>query len=104
VSKYLLKRHLEARVPASAIHRPKQGFDLPVSAWLRGPLRELARDVLLSSRSRHRGITDARRVETLWQRHQTGLHDHSAQLWAVLVLELWHRTFVDRDPRDGALR
>jgi len=103
-SKYLLKRHLEARVPASVIHRPKQGFEVPVGAWLRGPLREMAADLLLSARARQRGIVDARRVGTLWHRHQSGMHDHASQLWTLLVLELWHRTFVDRDPRDGALR
>jgi asparagine synthase (glutamine-hydrolysing) len=96
VSKYLLKRHLEGRVPRSALHRPKQGFEIPVAAWLRGELRPLGEDVLLSARAAGRGYLDPRRVRALWDRHQSGIGDHSAQLWALLVLELWHRTFVDR--------
>ena len=96
VSKYLLKRHLEGRVPRSALHRPKQGFEIPVAAWLRGELRPLGEDVLLSARAAGRGYLDPRRVRALWDRHQSGIGDHSAQLWALLVLEMWHRTFVDR--------
>jgi asparagine synthase (glutamine-hydrolysing) len=98
VSKYLLKRHLDGRVPRGALHRPKQGFEIPVAAWLRGQLRSLAEDVVLSPRAAGRGYLDPRRVRALWDRHQSGIGDHSAQLWALLVLELWHRAFVDQAP------
>jgi asparagine synthase (glutamine-hydrolysing) len=95
-SKYLLKRHLDGRVPNSAIHRPKQGFELPVAAWLRGNLREMAQDLLLSPRALGRGYVDPARVRVLWRRHLGRVQDHSAQLWMLMVLELWHRTFVDQ--------
>ena len=41
-SKYLLKRYAEQRVRATAIHRPKMGFSIPLAAWLRGGLRDMA--------------------------------------------------------------
>jgi asparagine synthase (glutamine-hydrolysing) len=97
-SKYLLKRHLAGRVPASALYRPKQGFEIPLAAWLRQELRSLAHDLLLSPSAENRGYLDPRRVRVLWDRHQRGVGDHSAQLWALLVLELWHRLFIDRSP------
>jgi asparagine synthase (glutamine-hydrolysing) len=95
-SKYLLKRHLDGRVPRSALYRPKQGFEIPLAAWLRGELRPLAEDLLFSSRAVGRGYLVTRELHAMWQRHQRGVRDHAAQLWALLVLELWHRAFVDQ--------
>jgi asparagine synthase (glutamine-hydrolysing) len=94
-SKYLLKRHLERRLPAGVVHRRKQGFEIPLAAWLRGELRPLAEDVLLSPRSLGRGYIRPERTRALWDEHQRGA-DRSRQLWALLVLELWQRTFVDQ--------
>jgi asparagine synthase (glutamine-hydrolysing) len=102
-SKYLLKRHLDGRVPRSAVHRPKQGFELPVAAWLRGALRPMAGDLLLGPRAAARGHVRPERVRRLWDRHQRGIADHSPQLWALLVLELWQRTFVDQPAGAGPL-
>jgi asparagine synthase (glutamine-hydrolysing) len=96
VSKYLLKRHLEGRVPASAIHRPKQGFEIPLARWLRGDLHDLAHDVLFSPRALGRGYIRPERLRLLWDRHQRGIRDHSAQIWTVLMFEMWARTFLDR--------
>jgi asparagine synthase (glutamine-hydrolysing) len=95
-SKYLLKRHLEGRLPVSVIHRRKQGFEIPLVQWLRGELRGMAEELLLSPRALGRGYVRPEAVRALWERHQRGLRDHSAHLWALMVLELWHRTFVDR--------
>ncbi|MBI1893821.1 MAG: asparagine synthase (glutamine-hydrolyzing) [Candidatus Rokubacteria bacterium] len=103
-SKYLLKRHLEGRVPRSVIHRPKQGFEIPLASWLRGELREMAADLLLSPRSLARGYVRPEGVRRLWQDHQTRVRDHSARIWALIVLELWHRSFVDEAPGQGAPR
>ena len=102
-SKYLLKRHLEGRVPRSVIYRRKQGFEIPLASWLRRELREMAEDLLLSPRSLSRGYLRAERVRRMWQDHQRRVRVHSAQLWALMVLELWHRTFVDQAPAQGAL-
>jgi asparagine synthase (glutamine-hydrolysing) len=94
-SKYLLKRYAEQRVPATAIHRPKMGFSIPLAAWLRGGLRDLAEDLLLSERARGRGYFQPPRVRAMWTEHQAGRRDHSHQLWALVMLELWHRQFLD---------
>jgi asparagine synthase (glutamine-hydrolysing) len=101
ISKYLLKRHLDGRVPASVIYRPKQGFEIPLAAWLRGELREMGQELVLSSRALGRGYARPERVRVIWNEHQRGHRDWSSQLWALLILELWHRTFVDQSPADG---
>jgi asparagine synthase (glutamine-hydrolysing) len=103
ISKYLLKRHLEGRVPRTVIHRPKQGFVIPLAEWLRGELRETAGELLLSQRALGRGYLRPESVRRLWESHQHKVRDHSAQIWALMVLELWHQTFLDRCPSEGPL-
>jgi asparagine synthase (glutamine-hydrolysing) len=102
-SKYLLKRYLEGRVPHSAIHRPKQGFEIPLARWLRVDLRDIAHDLLFAPRSLGRGFVQPDRLRTLWRRHQQGIGNHAPQLWAVMMLELWSRTFLDQGPDHGPL-
>ena len=99
-SKYLLKRYAERRAPASAIHRPKMGFSIPLAAWLRGELRLSAEDLLLSERALERGYFERERVLGLWQQHQSRVRDHSHHLWALMMLEMWHRLFIDQAPTD----
>ena len=85
-TKYLLKQVAERYLPREVVHRPKHGFAVPVSEWLRGPLRSLGGDMLLSGS----GCFDGPAVEQLWNEHQAGA-DHGAALYALLVFELWHR-------------
>jgi asparagine synthase (glutamine-hydrolysing) len=87
-TKYLLKHVAGRYLPRDVVHRPKHGFAVPVSEWLRGPLHALAGDLLLPSGS---GWFDGTAVERLWNEHQAGA-DHGAALYALLVFELWHRT------------
>jgi asparagine synthase (glutamine-hydrolysing) len=98
VSKYLVKRYLEGRVPAAAVHRRKQGFEIPLAAWLRGELRPLAEDLILSPRLLARGYFRPEHLRRLCREHQGGQRDHASRIWALMVLELWHRTFVDQAP------
>jgi len=95
VSKYLLKDHVAARLPAADVHRPKQGFELPLATWLRGALREMARDLLFSPRAAGRGYVRPEAVKRIWDAHQSRYRNHASQLWALMVLELWHRQWVD---------
>jgi asparagine synthase (glutamine-hydrolysing) len=95
VSKYLLKQHTAERLPTLPVHRPKQGFNLPLAAWLRGDLREVAHDLLFSRRVAERGYVVPREVARIWESHQQGVRDRSAHLWALMMLELWHRAYVD---------
>lgn len=94
-TKYILKRALEGIVPHEIIHRPKQGFAVPVSRWFRGELREMAHDLLLSVQSVGRGYFERDRVEDLIRAHGRGEADHGHKLWALVNLEIWHRKYMD---------
>ena len=74
------------------------GFGVPIDVWFRRELRDLAHDVLLGSAARSRGYFDMTAVERMLGDHVSGRRARHAQLWNLLMLELWHRTFVDRRP------
>jgi asparagine synthase (glutamine-hydrolysing) len=95
VSKYLLKRHLKGRLPQAVVNRPKQGFELPLAGWLRGELREVAHDLLFSRQAVGRGYVRPQAVKGIWDAHQRRSRNHAAQIWALMVLELWHRAYLD---------
>ena len=70
---------------------------MPVSVWLRRPgaFRDMVNDVVLSSRAAERGYFNRSHVEHLMKRHERGAWDHSAEIYLLLMLELWHRQYVD---------
>lgn len=89
--KWPLRAMLARRLPVALFERPKQGFAVPVSAWLRGPLREWAEDLLAPSRLRTEGLLDEATVRELWSRHLARDDEWSGgyDLWAVLMLQAW---------------
>ena len=93
-SKYLLKRVFQKRLPAGIASRAKQGFGVPIGGWMRHELRDLTRELLLGPEAQ-RGLFEAPALGRLLDEHQSGVFNHSARLWPLLVLEVWHRTFID---------
>ena len=87
-SKRLFRRAIEGIVPESVLSRPKQGFEVPLERWFRGPLRhrtEALRDPSPSLRQ----YVDAGAVRRLVFEHVIGRRDHSSQLWRLIVLDCW---------------
>lgn len=95
-SKYILKDAFSDLLPPRILKRGKMGFGVPIAGWFRGELKGYLRDILLDPVSLSRGYFDPARVRTLVDAHQKGTADHAPRLWALLVLELWHRAFIDR--------
>ncbi|ERS87952.1 asparagine synthetase B family protein [Halomonas sp. PBN3] len=89
--KWVLRQLLYRHVPRELIERPKMGFAIPLDAWLRGPLRDWAEDLLSSASLAELPQLDATEIRTLWQAHLKGQGHHAQQLWAVLQLLAWQR-------------
>ena len=70
--------------------RPKQGFGIPLDAWLRGPLREWAESLLAESRLRKEGFLQPELVRRKWQEHLSGRRNWQHWLWNVLMFQAWH--------------
>ena len=94
--KVALRRAFADVLPPEILRRGKKGFGVPVSRWFRESLRELAGDLLLDDTARARGLFRPATLERLLADHVAGRVDHGSRLWAPVMLELWHRSHVDR--------
>jgi asparagine synthase (glutamine-hydrolysing) len=94
-AKYLLKRAFPEMLPAENVERRKMGFGVPVGEWFLSSLRSLLEDALLSEQSAKRLYFQPQEVRRLFEEHIERRADHSFKLWNLLMLELWHREFID---------
>jgi asparagine synthase (glutamine-hydrolysing) len=85
-SKYLLKKLLARYLPPELIYRPKKGFGVPVAAWLRGPLRGWAEELLHDTATMNRLPLDRAKLVELLRLHVSGARDAHPLLWATLML------------------
>lgn len=88
-SKYLLKKSAEPYLPDEIIKRKKKGFGVPIAKWVKGPLKEMAMDLLSPGRLKTEGFLNSQYVEKLLQDHLMNKKDNRKQLWTLLVWELW---------------
>ncbi len=96
--KYILKKALKNLLPPEIVDRPKMGFGVPLEEWFRNDLKEMASDILLGRRLREREYFRPAAVERLFDEHVRGVATWHDQLWNLLMLELWHQMFIDRQP------
>jgi asparagine synthase (glutamine-hydrolysing) len=77
------------------LYRPKKGFNMPMSAWIRGEWNGIIRDILLSDRSQARGYFNRAVIRRWLTEHEQGTKDHGQKLWSLFMLELWFLMNVD---------
>jgi asparagine synthase (glutamine-hydrolysing) len=92
--KYLLTSALADILPPEVVKRRKQGFEMPVAAWMRGPLKPALDDALSLKTIERRGLFNAAEVETVYQTFLQGEGPYM-RVWALAVLELWMRKYID---------
>jgi asparagine synthase (glutamine-hydrolysing) len=120
VGKWVLRRAIADQVPRSVLNRPKQGFDVPIRDWFRGPL-SYRLDALLDEQSAIYEWAEPRAVRRIVSEHRLGRRDHARTIWRLLMLDRWCRllasgelahavtvgpdlhALIDRAAADGAL-
>jgi len=90
-TKVILRRAMADRLPAEVLNKPKQGFSIPLKHWLSGPLRPMMTDLLSVESVQRRGYFRPEVVTSWMTEHVNNRANHSHRLWALMVLELWHR-------------
>ena len=92
VGKWVLRQVARPLLPAEIIDRPKVGFRVPLDAWFRGGLHDMARDVLLGSQSFVGQALERNAIAELLRRHEHGANEE-IRIWTLLCLEVWHERF-----------
>jgi asparagine synthase (glutamine-hydrolysing) len=96
VRKHILKKLAERLgIPPALLHRKKQGFQLPLVEWMRNEMKTKFWGILLEPRTLERGYFKPDAVRALIDEHVRGRRNRSGMLWRMLVLELWHRNFME---------
>ncbi|HYJ47820.1 MAG TPA: asparagine synthase (glutamine-hydrolyzing) [Pyrinomonadaceae bacterium] len=94
--KYILKRVAERLLPKEVVWRKKAGFGAPIRSWLRGPLRPMVDDLLSEETVRRRALFNPQEVRRIIRLNLSGREDYNLQVFQLLTLELWQRTFIDK--------
>jgi asparagine synthase (glutamine-hydrolysing) len=89
VTKWLLRKVLYKYVPAHLVDRPKMGFGVPIGAWMRGPLRDWASELLSPAKLRRQGYFDPEPIVQAWRDQQDEICDRTSALWSVLMFQAW---------------
>jgi asparagine synthase (glutamine-hydrolysing) len=100
-NKKILKDAYDGILPHDLLYRRKMGFSLPIAQWFRTDLYGYVRELLLDSRSVGRGYFRREAIETLIEEHKRG-RNHALRLWALVMLEHWHREILEAPLRARA--
>lgn len=88
-TKWLLRQLLKRYVPERMFERPKQGFAIPLGAWLRGPLRDWAESLLADRQVAAGGLVDPTSVKAIWKAHLAEKGDFEMLLFRIISLQQW---------------
>jgi len=86
--KMILRDVLYDYVPCELIDRPKQGFALPISDWLRTDLRDWAENLLQHEKLEQNGL-NPKPILKRWNAHKNGNKNYHHSLWGVLMWQAW---------------
>jgi asparagine synthase (glutamine-hydrolysing) len=96
--KHIFREAMRGVLPDEVLRQRKAGFGAPADYWLAYDLREMVDDLLSPQKVADRGLFRPAAVQQLVQQQRSGRYDWSMQLWQLLTLELWQRTFLDAVP------
>jgi asparagine synthase (glutamine-hydrolysing) len=93
--KYLIRKVAQRYLPSLILRPRKQGFTIPISAWLRGPVGEAAASLFSSEAFAKRSIVRPQSALTLLDMHRRGDYDLGHRIWSLIVMEVWARIWLD---------
>jgi asparagine synthase (glutamine-hydrolysing) len=103
VTKYPLKKAMERYIPRSILHRSKSGFGGPLRKWIAEDLDPVIHDLLSPAQLRARGLFKHEAIATMIEENRANRADHAYLIYALLTMEIWQRTFLDRPAEELTL-
>jgi asparagine synthase (glutamine-hydrolysing) len=101
--KYILRKAMQDLLPKEIIQRKKTPFATPLPSWFKDNLLEFAAHVLSDSRSTERKLFKKEYIDSLFykQKHSIRKEKYNYMLWILLMIEMWHRVFMDNEKTDS---
>src|SRR5262249_10861999 len=93
-TKWILKQTFRDLLPEGTLRRPKQGFEMPIDSWLRGPLRPMFEDTVLDPGAQVAQLIDQVQVRKLYSAHCAGAARVGTVLWSLLTLAKWSGSYL----------
>jgi asparagine synthase (glutamine-hydrolysing) len=93
--KHVLKTLARKYLPAALIDRPKMGFAVPVAEWINREWRDMSHELVLGRRALARNNFNPRFLHRIMDEHRRGRRNHSSTIWALMVLEMWYKRYID---------
>ncbi len=91
--KYVLRQALRGIIPDSILDRPKTGFGVPMSHWLRTSLADYLKSVLFDPATQRTGLFDGDAVALCIREHLDRRRDNGLLLYKLLNLALWFKEY-----------
>jgi asparagine synthase (glutamine-hydrolysing) len=95
VTKYIFKKLAERILPRDIVYRKKQMFTVPIGEWLKNDLKDFAFKILLDKKTLDRGYFNEQYVRNMLEEHVGNKSNYTRQLRLLLIIELWHRIYID---------
>lgn len=92
-TKKVLRKAARGIIPDLVLDRPKLGFPVPMSDWLRGELKPWVLDLIENSKTDE--YIDKDYVRKLYDIHLSGEKDLKNELWSIITFMLWHKVFIE---------
>ena len=92
--KYILRKVLAKYVPPELFERPKQGFGIPIYAWMKQDFSRFLEEYLSASQLKKHGLFDEEAVQRILQRHAQGKGEHASKLWFLLMFQMWYSRWM----------
>lgn len=96
-TKYILKKTFKDFLPEEILNRQKMGFGIPIGKWFKTDWKNYFAEIVLSAKAVNRGYFKKDSLERLFNEHISGKRNHGYRMWALLMLELWHRVYIDKE-------
>jgi asparagine synthase (glutamine-hydrolysing) len=93
--KHVLKTLARTYLPPEVINRPKMGFAVPIAKWINHEWREMSQELVLGKRALLRRNFNPRYLHRIMAEHRYCRRNHDGAIWALMVLEMWYRSFID---------
>jgi asparagine synthase (glutamine-hydrolysing) len=94
--KYLLKKTTANLLPQEIVSRKKHGFMIPIARWLKDELKDWTSDLLSEANIKKRGYFNYEYIRWMLREHYQGKQNLDDQIWALLILEIWHQIYLDK--------